>query len=229
MIPMPVSKLHVVVNKKKKNHTLFYVNSEWSDTATSVTVNDFTAPVGPTEYIPGDPGECFGLLFDDNIIDTIVTETNRYASQVLPPTKHWTTTAEEIRAYLGFAILMGINELPEIRDYWSRDPYLHYSPIADRISRDRFEEISRYLHFADNNKLPKRGESGYSRTQKVDPVLKSMKANCSKLLQPHRQISVDEAMIPFKGRSTLKQYMPKKPVKRGFKVWVVAEACSGYF
>ena len=26
---------------------------------------------------------------------------------------------QEIQAYLGFMILMGINELPEIRDYWS--------------------------------------------------------------------------------------------------------------
>ena len=30
--------------------------------------------------------------------------------------------------------------------------------------------------------------------------------------EPGRDISIDEAMIPFKGRSTLKQYMPLKPV-----------------
>ena len=58
-------------------------------------------------------------------------------------------------------ILMGINELPEIRDYWSTDPYLHYDPIASRITRDRFEQISRYLHFVNNEDLPKRGEEGY--------------------------------------------------------------------
>lgn len=27
-------------------------------------------------------------------------------------------------------------------------------------------------------------------------------------------------MIKFKGRSSIKQYMPKKPIKRGFKVWM---------
>ena len=27
-------------------------------------------------------------------------------------------------------------------------------------------------------------------------------------------------MIKFKGRSTLKQFMPKKPIKRGYKVWM---------
>lgn len=35
-------------------------------------------------------------------------------------------------------------------------------------------------------------------------------------------------MVKFKGRSTLKQYMPMKPIKRGFKVWVVACAVTGY-
>jgi len=40
--------------------------------------------------------------------------------------------------------------------------------------------------------------------------------------------AVDEAMIPFKGRSSLKQYMPMKPVKRGFKVWVRADSFNGY-
>ena len=31
------------------------------------------------------------------------------------------------------------------------------------------------------------------------------------------------------GRSSMKQYMPMKPVKRGFKVWVRADAVTGYF
>ncbi len=34
-------------------------------------------------------------------------------------------------------------------------------------------------------------------------------------------------MIKFKGRSSLKQYLPKKPIKRGFKVWVRADSWNG--
>ena len=45
---------------------------------------------------------------------------------------------------------------------------------------------------------------------------------------PHCEASIDEAMIAFMGRSTMKQYLPKKPVKRGFKMWVRADAVSGY-
>jgi hypothetical protein len=35
-------------------------------------------------------------------------------------------------------------------------------------------------------------------------------------------------MVALKGRSTLKQYMPMKPIKRGFKVWVAADSRTGY-
>ena len=35
-------------------------------------------------------------------------------------------------------------------------------------------------------------------------------------------------MIAFKGRSSLKQYMPMKPVKRGYKVWCLADSTTGY-
>jgi hypothetical protein len=35
-------------------------------------------------------------------------------------------------------------------------------------------------------------------------------------------------MIKYKGRSSMKQYMPNKPIKRGFKVWVRGDPRNGY-
>lgn len=205
----------------------------WSTTSTPVVVNDFTGPQpGPRVPVSSDPLSLFQLYFTDDVLDLIVQETNRYAQQVLTAKgsdKTWSTNAAEIRAYFGFAILMGINRLPEIRDYWSTDPTLHYSPIADRISRDRFEELTRYLHFVNNDTLPGRGEPGFSRLQKVEPIIAAMKTKCSEVYSPHCQVSVDEAMVPFKGRSSMKQYLPLKPIKRGFKIWVLGDAINGYF
>eukprot|EP00102_Acyrthosiphon_pisum_P027552 XP_016664762.1 PREDICTED: piggyBac transposable element-derived protein 3-like [Acyrthosiphon pisum] len=42
-----------------------------------------------------------------------------------------------------------------------------------------------------------------------------------------RELSVDESMIKFKGRSTIKQYNPMKPIKRGYKLWCIADQ-NGY-
>ena len=84
------------------------------------------------------------------------------------------------------------------------------------------------MHFADNDTLPARGEEDYSRTKKVDPVISTLKQNFQAAYYPNRELSIDEAMIPFKSRSSMKQYVPLKPVKRGFKVWAMAHTLNGY-
>ena len=88
----------------------------------------------------------------------------------------WTKiTVEEFKAFLGFSILMGINHhLPSLDDHWSKDLRLRYAPVADRISRGWFREVSRYFHFVDNETLVPtlvpRGE-GYDRLGKVRPLI----------------------------------------------------------
>ena len=213
----------------KQEMTLDIHITDWSIQAAPVVVTPCSEQAGPKVPLPHDPLGLFSLFFDDTLVSMIVHETNRYAEQCLSGTsKQWSTDAEEIRAYFGFMILMGINKLPEIRDYWSTNKQLRYAPIADRISRDRFEEITRYLHFVDNETLPARGEQGFSRLQKVEPVISHMKDKFKSVYYPHCQCSIDEAMIPFKGRSSMKQYLPLKPVKRGFKVWAMADSLNGY-
>lgn len=49
---------------------------------------------------------------------------------------------------------------------------------------------------------------------------------CQTELRPERDLPVHEAMIEFKGRLGMKQYMPMKPIKQGIKVWECAEASS---
>lgn len=46
--------------------------------------------------------------------------------------------------------------------------------------------------------------------------------------EPGKEVSIDKAMILFKGRSLLKQYMPLKPVRRGIKVSAQADGSNGY-
>ena len=181
-------------------------NKEEQPAGTSVSMAERVYRVKVVEN-SSNPIGLFSLFFDDEVIDFIVRETNLYVQQCLAETmKTWSTNAEEIRAYIGVNILMGIVHLPEIRDYWAKDEKLHYSPIASRMSRSRFEDIVRYLHFADNSSLPSRGEEGYYRLQKVQPIITAMKQRCTSLYQPNAQNSIDEAMIPFKGTCTTQSY-----------------------
>ena len=109
-------------------------------------------------------------------------------------TKWRSVTVPELKAFLGFHILMGINHLPSLDDYWRRDPLLHYAPIAGRITRDRFREVSRYLHFV-NDSLQPRESPGYDRLGKVRPVINHLSTKFADLYQPHCEVAIDEAMI----------------------------------
>ena len=103
-------------------------------------------------------------------------------------------------------------------DYWRKDIVFNYRPLSSRISRTRFLDIHRFLHFVDNESLPSYGDPRYSKIQKVKPVLTYISSKFQELFNPGRDLSVDEAMVKYKGRSSIKQYMPKKPIKRGFKI-----------
>ncbi|XP_065584326.1 piggyBac transposable element-derived protein 3-like [Artemia franciscana] len=89
-----------------------------------------------------------------------------------------------------------------------------YPQIADKMGRQRFDKIKRFLHFNDNSKAKKPGEQGFDKLYKIRPVLGHIR---SKFLEvtPEEHHSIDEQMIPFKGRSSLRQYLPKKPTKWG--------------
>ena len=54
-----------------------------------------------------------------------------------------------------------------------------------------------------------------------------MKA-CQEEYWPCQNLSVDEAMVAFKGQLSMKQYVPLKPIKRGIKVWECADSLNGY-
>ena len=52
-------------------------------------------------------------------------QSNEYAKTVMGAEKYdkWAKMmVDELKAFLGFIILMGINHLPSLNDYWSRDP-----------------------------------------------------------------------------------------------------------
>jgi hypothetical protein len=133
-------------------------------------------------------------MFTPSLMDNIVEQTNCWEE----------VTTEELKAYLGFCVLMGINRLTALDDYWSSDRTLATPPIADKITRDRFREISRYLHFVDNSTLSPKGSPGYDRLGKVRPVIDHLSNRFADLYEPNKEVAVDEAMIKFTGRSAVK-------------------------
>jgi hypothetical protein len=100
--------------------------------------------------------------------------------------------------------------------------------VSETMSRNFFATILRNLHLADNEKIPPKTSKTYSKTYKVDEFLQMLKNNFQRNYVLSENVSIDESMIKFKGRSSLKQYLPMKPIKRGFKVWILADTKNGY-
>lgn len=88
--------------------------------------------------------------------------------------------------------------------------------------------MSRYLHFADNTTLTLPGNEGYIRLGKVRRIIELITSRFMDTYDSHKESSIDQAMVAFKGRDSMKQYMPKKLTKRGFKIWMRADGIDGY-
>ena len=104
------------------------VINSWTEATTDVHVQKVLVQMSPFRH------DIFKLLA--SLIDLIVEQTILYASQASQYEQWSKVTADEIWAYFGFMISMGINQLPAIADYWKLDPTYRYGPIAGRITRD---------------------------------------------------------------------------------------------
>ena len=129
---------------------------------------------------------------------------------------------EELLAFIGVNIAIGMLRLPQVRDYWTISEVLPTLWFPTIISSDRFFTILQFLHLADSTKQKKKGEQGYDALYKVRPIVDHLSAVFSKYYQPSCQLSIDEMIISTRCRISCLQY--KKPTRFGIKVWMIAEA-----
>ena len=98
-------------------------------------------------------------------------ETNRYVQQKLANSpaqlaNYLPVTRPELKAFIAVNIIMGMVKLPSIALYWSSNNFFGNPAIMKIMSKNRFEEISQYLHFSDSSVEPARGMPGFDRLYK---------------------------------------------------------------
>jgi Transposase IS4 len=102
---------------------------------------------------------------------------------------------------------MGINLLPSIHMYWSKN--WRSELISNMFTRDRYMELLRYFHISP----PSPSSSSSSPLSKLEPLLSELSKSFPAFYLPGQVLVVDEAMVGFKGRSEMKQYIKNKPAK----------------
>ncbi|XP_046402046.1 piggyBac transposable element-derived protein 4-like [Ischnura elegans] len=179
--------------------------------------------------------DSFLQIFDSEVIDLMCSETNRYAQQFIAkskPTPHsrinnWRdVTREEMYIMLGIFILMGIIQKPSVKSYFTKDPFLETPIFSQMMSLDRFQLISKFLHFVNNDA---EGEfTGPKKIFKVYPIVSHLRSKFQTLYVPDENICIDESLTLWKGRLGFKQYIPLKAAKFGIKTFELCESKSGY-
>jgi hypothetical protein len=170
----------------------------------------------------------FLSILTEEILEIIQDQTNLYATQererrlggqeVRMASCNWKPTTVEIKTFIAIQILMGIHMLPELRHYWSSDNLLGVPAVSNLITKTRFKKLAENIHCSDNTKAMPRGEAGYDHLKKLRPVIGALNGCLKEVYIPLSVMAVDESMVPFKGRSLM------KPVKRGYKVWCLADS-----
>jgi hypothetical protein len=222
------------------------ISFEWREPKQSdeFVIPPFECRYGPTFDLDSIDREIdyFYKFLPNALIQHAVDETNKYADYhqryIAKKTNvQWKpTTLNELRAYFGLLIMMGVDRKTSITDYWSSDVFLRNVGISTVMSRNRFQIITRYFHLADPENDPRRDTDPESRKRrceldplyKINPWLKPILSNCQKNFVMGQHISIDEGMVAFKGRSKFKQRLPSKPDRDGFKVWQLCDSVSAY-
>jgi len=208
-----------------------YRHTEW--------LGNFIQPTGPKpdlallgEY------QIFESLIDEPVIELLVTETNRYAQQYLAThpnltpgsrAKKWKPTdSTEMRAFLGILCIIGYIKFPSYHSYWNTDSITEMPGFRKIMSRDRWLLIWEFFHVVNNDLALPSDDPNADKIFKIRPFMELVLKNWQDQYTPSVNVSVDESIIAYKGRTRMMQYMPAKPHKWGIKAWVLSEAKTGY-
>ena len=161
--------------------------------------------------------QIFSLFFSDSKISLQVEQTNLYATGD-KNMQTFRTNDAEIRKFLGLLLISGYHNLPSEAYYWSTAENLEAPIFSNIMARDRFRVIKSCLHIADNHNLAQ------SKVAKVLPLLEHLRTNCQQFGVFHKNLSIDESMMPYRGLHSAKQYIKGKPVKFGYKLWILCSS-----
>ena len=85
-----------------------------------------------------------------------------------------------------------------------------------------------FLHVVDNVQMPVRGQDGFDPLYKIRPIYDVLSTRFRTVYIPSQHVCIDEAMVPWKGRLTFKQYIPSKPDRFGVKLYSLCESDTSY-
>ena len=157
--------------------------------------------------------ELFELFFSAEIKDIIIEASINNNLEL---------THDKLDSFIGILIVSIFSSRKSIEDYWSKKDILSLSKVSSCMSRNDYRKIKSRLKFA---KITEKNLK--DRLWRVRKLVDTFKINLHQFGYFSSNMSIDESMVKFYGRTILKQYMPKKPIRFGIKIWALC-TITGY-
>ncbi|XP_018395958.1 PREDICTED: piggyBac transposable element-derived protein 4-like [Cyphomyrmex costatus] len=176
----------------------------------------------------------FKKIFTVHMVDIIIRHTNKKALSVYaafnaahPDSKReWKpVTVQEIYSFMAILICSGVNNsnTDHTSDMWHSNSYPLYRAT---MGLNRFRNILRFIRFDDANTRQQRAKE--DKAAPIRDLWTMLNANLSKMYKPTENLTIDEQLYPFRGRTKFTQYIPSKPAKYGIKIWWICDAENAY-
>lgn len=178
--------------------------------------------------------DIWSLLFDETIIQDIITWTNiklesiRENVQSHQKSNYRPTDKKEIKALIGIFMLTSIYKSNHENVLSLFSTKATGRPIFRAImSGKRFEILIICLRFDDPLTRTERKKSDPAAA--ISHMFQRFVSNCQRIYSLGEYGTIDEMLVPFRGRCKFRVYMPNKPNKYGLKVLALTDARTSYF
>jgi Transposase IS4 len=127
-------------------------------------------------------------------------------------------TGADVGAFIGAAMLMGVHPQHCLEDYWNCSEDKPIFPLQKYMTRQRFEQISRYFKVNSPHEVVTDKEFW----RKVEPLMSSFREACQLLITPSDTASIDENLVSSRHRSSHLIQIDNKAAGKGYKIYTLA-------
>ncbi|XP_067088064.1 piggyBac transposable element-derived protein 4-like [Osmerus mordax] len=172
-----------------------------------------------------DTKSAFELFITDSIQKIILDSTNLEGRRVFG--ERWKEMDQtHLHAYFGVLILAGVfkSKGESTESLW--DAETGREIFRATMSLENFHIISRVIRFDNRDDRPARRQR--DKLAAIRTVWDKWVQRLPLFYNPGPNVTIDEQLMPFRGRCPFRQYIPSKPAKYGIKIWAACDATSSY-
>ncbi|KAK7140748.1 hypothetical protein R3I94_013126 [Phoxinus phoxinus] len=167
----------------------------------------------------------FELFLTEEILKIVLEMSNVEGRHVFA--EEWTDLdLADIQAYIGVVILAGVYRANHeaMASLWHPDSGRGIFRAV--MTLKTFKKISRIIRFDD--KQTRISLSVNDKLAAIRVVWNKWAERLPMMYNPGPNVTVDDFLVPFRGRCPFRQLKPSKPTKYGIKIWAVRDSKTSY-